>query len=105
MKADNRQFANTLRGCRIANIRLFLPSCNKVSKHLSKIKTSMVKEKVGRSDWKQLKVGETGVYTLPDERAVESARVAAQDVKKYDHYEFERIKVAEPLTIAFKRTK
>ena len=65
----------------------------------------MVKEKVGRSDWKQLKVGETGVYTLPDERAVESARVAAQDVKKFEHYEFERIKVAEPLTIAFKRTK
>ena len=31
----------------------------------------MVKEKVGRNDWKQLKVGETGVYTLPDERAVE----------------------------------
>ena len=65
----------------------------------------MVKEKVGRSDWKLLKVGETGVYTLPDERAVESARVAAQDVKKYEHYEFERIKVAEPLTIAFRRTK
>ena len=65
----------------------------------------MIKGKVGRNDWKQLKVGETGVYTLPDERAVESARVSAQDVKKYDHYEFERIKVAEPLTIAFKRIK
>ena len=65
----------------------------------------MVKEKVGRSDWKQLKVGDTGVYTLPDERAMESARVAAQDVKKYEHYEFERIKVAEPLTIAYKRIK
>ena len=65
----------------------------------------MVKEKVGRNDWKSLKVGATGVYTLPDERAVESARVAAQDVKKFDHYEFERIKVAEPLTIAFKRLK
>ena len=65
----------------------------------------MVKEKVGRNDWKQLKVGETGVYTLPDEKAVESARVAAQDVKKYDHYDFERIKVAEPLTIAYKRIK
>lgn len=65
----------------------------------------MIKGKVGRNDWKQLKIGETGVYTLPDERAVESARVAAQDVKKYDHYEFERIKVAEPLTIAFKRIK
>ena len=65
----------------------------------------MIKKRVGRSDWKKLKVGETGVFTLPDERAVESARVAAQDVKKYDHYEFERIKVAEPLTIAYKRTK
>ena len=65
----------------------------------------MVKEKVGRNDWKSLKVGETGVFTLPDERAVESARVAAQDVKKFDHYELERIKVAEPLTIAFRRTK
>ena len=65
----------------------------------------MIKEKVGRNDWKSPKVGETGVFTLPDERAVESARVAAQDVKKFDHYEFERIKVAEPLTIAFKRTK
>ena len=65
----------------------------------------MIKEKVGRNDWKGLKVGETGVFTLPDERAMESARVAAQDVKKYDHYEFERIKVTEPLTIAFKRVK
>ena len=36
----------------------------------------MIKEKVGRDDWKQLKVGETGVFTLPDERAVECARVA-----------------------------
>ena len=43
----------------------------------------MIKEKVGRNDWKSLKVGETGVFTLPDERAVESARVAAQDVKKF----------------------
>ena len=65
----------------------------------------MVKEKVGRNDWKSLKVGETGVFTLPDERAVESARVAAQDVKKFEHYEFERINVAEPLTIAFRRVK
>ena len=65
----------------------------------------MIKEKVGRNDWKSLKFGETGLFTLPDERAVERARVAAQDVKKFDHYEFERIKVAEPLTIAFKRLK
>ena len=65
----------------------------------------MVVEKVGRQQWVALKVGETGVFTLPDEKAVECARVAAQDVKKYEHYEFERIKVNEPLTIAFKRIK
>lgn len=63
----------------------------------------MNKEKVGRKDWESLRVGETGVFTLPDERAVESARVAAMDVKKFKHYKWERIKVAEPLTIAYKR--
>jgi hypothetical protein len=65
----------------------------------------MICEKVGRDDWRNLKVGETGVFTLPDERAVEGARVAAQDVKKFDHYEFERVKTNDPLTIAFKRLK
>jgi hypothetical protein len=34
---------------------------------------------------------------------VENARVAAQDVKRLEHYEFERIKTNDPLTIAFKR--
>ena len=65
----------------------------------------MIKQRVGRNDWKQLKIGETGVFTLPNEKAIESARVAAMDVKKFEHYEFERIKVAEPLTIAYKRIK
>ena len=65
----------------------------------------MVVEKVGRAQWEALRVGETGVFTLPDERAVECARVACQDVKKYQHYDFERIKVNEPLTIAYRRTK
>lgn len=63
------------------------------------------KEKVGRADWESLKVGETGIFTLPDARAVEAARVAAQDVKKYKQYDFERIKTGDALTIAFKRTK
>ena len=70
---------------------------------MREIRNALTKEE--QKEGKSLKVGETGVFTLPDERAVESARVAAQDVKKYDHYEFERIKVAEPLTIAFKRLK
>ena len=44
-------------------------------------------------------------YMMLALREAEMWSVAAQDVKKYDHYEFERIKVAEPLTIAFKRVK
>lgn len=48
----------------------------------------MILDKVGRKEWKDLKVGETGIFTLPNARAVESARVAAQDVKKLDGYEF-----------------
>ena len=65
----------------------------------------MILEKVGRKEWKDLKVGETGIFTLPNERAVENARVAAQDIKRLEHYEFERIKTNDPLTIAFKRLK
>lgn len=65
----------------------------------------MISEKVGRKDWKQMKVGETRVYTLPDENAVECARVAAQDVQRLYGYEFERLKVNEPLTIGYKRLK
>ena len=63
----------------------------------------MICEKVGRNEWKALKVGETGIFTLPSEKAVESARIAAQDVKRLEHYEFERIKTNDSLTIAFKR--
>ena len=47
-------------------------------------------EKVGRAEWQSMKVGDVRIYTLPDERAKEAARVAAQDVKKNDHYEFQR---------------
>ena len=33
----------------------------------------MICEKVGRNEWKALKVGETGIFTLPSEKAVENA--------------------------------
>jgi hypothetical protein len=65
----------------------------------------MICDKVGRNEWKNLNVGETGIFTLPNEKAVESARIAAQDVKRLEHYEFERIKTYDPLTIAFRRLK
>jgi hypothetical protein len=64
----------------------------------------MICKKVGREEWKNLKVGETGVYTLPDENALEAARVAVSHLRKQG-YEFERLKVNEPLTIACKRLK
>lgn len=66
----------------------------------------MVKEKVGREDWRSLNVGETGVFTLPTERALESARVSMSMVKRLDGYDFERVDVAtDAMTIAYKRIK
>lgn len=64
----------------------------------------MICKKVGRGEWKNLKVGETGVYTLPDKDAFEAARVAVSHLRDQG-YEFERLKVNEPLTIAYKRLK
>ena len=65
----------------------------------------MICKRVGRKEWKDLKVGETGVFTLPNEKAKEAARSAAQAVKKLENYELERIRVKDPLTIAFKRIR
>ena len=65
----------------------------------------MICKRVGRKEWKDLKVGETGIFTLPNEKAVEAARSAAQAVKKLESYELERIRVKDPLTIAFKRIR
>ena len=62
-------------------------------------------ERVGRKEWKALQVGETGIFTLPNQSAVENARVAAQDVKRLYGYELERLKTNDRLTIAFKRLK
>ena len=64
----------------------------------------MICEKVGREEWKQLAVGETGVYTLPNKNAFEAARIAVTHLRKKG-YEFERLKVNEPLTLAYKRLK
>ena len=51
----------------------------------------MIVEKVGRAEWQDMKVGDVRIYTLPDERAKESARVASQAVMKYDHYDLQRL--------------
>ena len=65
----------------------------------------MIKEKVGRNDWKSLKVGEIGIFTLPNAKAVEVARVSVSDVKRLEGMDFERVETNEPLTLAYRRIK
>lgn len=65
----------------------------------------MVAEKVGRNEWKSLKVGEIGIFTLPNAKAVEVARVSVSDVKRLEGMDFERVDTNEPLTLAYRRIK
>lgn len=62
-------------------------------------------DKVGRSEWKALKVGEIGIFTLPNAKAVEVGRVAMSQVKKLEDMDFERVETNEPLTLAYRRTR
>jgi len=64
----------------------------------------MICEKVGRDEWKNLRIGETGVFTLPTKEAYEAARVAVSHLRKQG-YVFEHLKVKDPLTIAYRRLK
>ena len=41
----------------------------------------MICENVSRKEIRALKVGQTAIYTLPDKRAVESARVQFSSMK------------------------
>lgn len=61
--------------------------------------------RISRKDLRALKVGEVGVFTLPDAKAVEVGKVQAAMVKRLDDYEFERIKSADSLTLIYKRIK
>ena len=65
----------------------------------------MVAEKVGRNEWKSLKVGEIGIFTLPNAKAVEVTRVSVSDVKRLEGMDFERVETNEPLTLAYRRIK
>jgi hypothetical protein len=65
----------------------------------------MVTEKVTRDDIRNLKIGQTGVFTLPNAKAVESGRVQFSTMKRLEDMDFERIDTGEPLTIAYKRIK
>lgn len=65
----------------------------------------MICEKVSRNDIRVLKIGQTGVFTLPNAKAVESARVQFATMKRLEDMDFERVDTGEPLTIAYKRLK
>lgn len=65
----------------------------------------MICEKVSRDDIRALKIGQTGVFTLPTAKAVESGRVQFATMKRLEDMDFERVDTGEPLTIAYKRIK
>ena len=65
----------------------------------------MVVEKVGRNDWKSLNVGEIGIFTLPNAKAVEVARVAISQLKRLEGMDFERVETNDPLTLSYRRIK
>ena len=65
----------------------------------------MVTERVTRNDIRAIAVGQMGVFVLPSEKAVESARVQFATLKRLEGMEFERVDTGERLTIAYKRVK
>lgn len=65
----------------------------------------MICDKVSRDDVRNIKVGQTGVFALPNAKAVEVARVQFSTMKRLEDMDFERIETGEPLTIAYKRLK
>lgn len=65
----------------------------------------MICTKVSRDDIRAIEVGKTGVFTLPNAKAVECARVQFATLKRLEGMDFERVEVNEPLTVAYKRLK
>ena len=64
----------------------------------------MVTERVTRDDIRAMSIS-TGRIRLPNEKAVESARVQFATLKRLEGMEFERVETGERLTIAYKRVK
>jgi hypothetical protein len=65
----------------------------------------MVTDRVTRDDIRAIKIGQTGIFTLPNAKAVESGRVQFSTMKRLEDMDFERVETGEPLTIAYKRLK
>ena len=80
-------------------------------------------EKVGRREWDALKIGEIGIFTLPNKRAREVARVSLSQVKDFSDPQKDFVRVTfeelkekfgseysvvvpdESLTLAYRRIK
>jgi hypothetical protein len=81
----------------------------------------MICETVSRKEIRALKVGQVAIYTLPDKRAVECARVQFSSMKDREEADFDRVPMDElknmlgndfavvvpneRLTIAYRKTK
>lgn len=65
----------------------------------------MICDKVTRDDIRAIKIGEMGVFVLPNAKAVESARVQFSTMKRLEDMDFERVETGESLAIAYKRLK
>ena len=65
----------------------------------------MTKERVTRDDVRSIEIGHTAVFTLPTAKAVVSAQVTFSTLKRLEGLVFERVRIDEPLTVAYKRIK
>lgn len=65
----------------------------------------MICERVSRDDVRSIPVGQTRFFTLPNAKAVETARVQFCTMKRLEGMEFKRVETGEPLTIAYERIK
>lgn len=65
----------------------------------------MICESVSRDMIRAIEVGKVGIFTLPNAKAVETARVQFSTMKRLEDMDFERVEVNEPMTIAYKRLK
>jgi hypothetical protein len=65
----------------------------------------MIVEKVTRDHIRAISIGSIGVFVLPSNKAVESARVQFSMMKRLENMNFERIETNEPYTIAYRRIR
>lgn len=65
----------------------------------------MVVERVTREHIRNIKVGEIGLFTLPNKNARFTAMVQFSMMRRRYGYDFERVETNDDLSIAYRRTK